>query len=35
MSVSSALLPGKRYFEISHDAATPKTTFSGTDDRRR
>jgi hypothetical protein len=31
MSVSSALLPGKRYFEMSHDAATPKTTLSGTE----
>ena len=31
ISVISALLPGKRYFEISHEAVTPKTTFSGTE----
>src|SRR4051812_44157236 len=30
MSVMSRLLPGKRYFEISHAAATPNTTLSGT-----
>ena len=29
--VSSVLLPGKRYFAMSHDAAMPKTTLSGTE----
>ena len=31
ISVSSALLPGNLYLQISHAAATPNTRFSGTE----